>query len=234
MHDLTGNGSLDTLASFPQRISSGFSGSVNRAQAVGVCRESNEDLSGQAITKETFERVVLECLDLLNGYARKLTRDRGAEDLVQETVLKALRARGQYRAGTNFKAWIFKIMTNLYIDQYRKKERAPGEVAIDNVFSLKADEASESFGDVDQVTELESLERLLPDQLLRALDTLPEAHRTAVLLRELGDFSYKEIATILDCPIGTVMSRLHYARNELKKQLTSHAKTEGFLPDSEE
>lgn len=203
-------------------------------QVVDVCRERNETLSGQTITKETFERIILECLDLLHGYARRLTRDRGAEDLVQETILKALRARSQYRAGTNFKAWVFKIMTNLYIDQYRKRERAPGEVAIDNVFSLKAEESASGFDDVDEVTEVQALERLLPDQLLRALDSLPEAHRTAVLLRELGDFSYKEIASIIDCPIGTVMSRLHYARNELKKQLTAHAQAEGFLPDSEE
>ena len=171
---------------------------------------------------------------MLHGYARRLTRGRGTEDLVQETILKALRARDQYRAGTNFRAWIFKIMTNLYIDGYRKRDRAPGEVSIDAVFDLKSESGADPFEDVDEVMDEALLERVLPDQILKALDALPETHRTTVLLRDLGGFAYKEIATILDCPIGTVMSRLHYARNELKKLLASHARAEGFLPETED
>jgi len=153
---------------------------------------------------------------------------------VQETILKALKARDQYHPGTNFRAWIFKIMTNLYIDEYRKRDRTPGEVPLDSVYDLHASGSADPFEGVDEVTEVDVLEKVLPDQVLRALDALPETHRTTVLLRDLGGFSYKEIAQILGCPIGTVMSRLHYARQELKKLLSSHAKTRGYLSEPEE
>lgn len=192
-------------------------------------------MTGQAINRETFERIVLENLPVLHAYARRLTKGRSTDDLVQDTVLKALRSLGQYRAGTNFKAWIFKIMTNHYIDNYRKRDRMPSEVPIDEVFGLESRrEPGTALDDVATVTDPAALARVLPDPLLRALDALPETHRETVLLRDLGGFAYKEIADILECPIGTVMSRLHYSRNELKKTLQSHARAEGFLPESEE
>ncbi len=191
-------------------------------------------MTGQAITRETFERIVLENLPLLHAYARRLTKGRSTDDLVQDTVLKALRSLGQYRAGTNFKAWIFKIMTNHYIDNYRKRDRMPSEVPIEEVFGLESRGGGNALDDVDTVTDPAELARVLPDPLVRALDSLPDTHRNTVLLRDLGGFAYKEIADILDCPIGTVMSRLHYSRNELKKTLQSHARAEGFLPDTEE
>lgn len=184
----------------------------------------------EILSRREFEESTLETLDALRGYAIRLTRGRGADDLVQETVLRAIRARDQYRRGTNFKAWIFKIMTNLFIDTYRRKDRAPQQVPLDSVFDLKADEAPEQ---IEEVLDESELRRLLPDEILRALDELHPAHRVTVLLRDLGGFSYKEIASILDCPIGTVMSRLHYARNELKKLLRAHAEEEGFLPEGE-
>ncbi len=185
----------------------------------------------QPLTREQFETVVLQCVDLLHGYARRLTKGRGSEDLVQETVAKALAARAQYYAGTNFKAWIFKIMTNLYIDQYRRRDRAPNEVPIDAVFGLEAAPATVRLENADSVTDPEVLSRVLPDPMLKALDSIPESHRAAILLRELGGFAYREIAEILECPIGTVMSRLHYARNSLRESLASMARDEGLLPE---
>jgi RNA polymerase sigma-70 factor (ECF subfamily) len=122
-------------------------------------------------------------------------------------------------------------MTNLFIDTYRRKDRAPQHVPLDSVFDLSAPRSPEQ---VEEVTDVAALERLLPDEILRALDTLQPGHRITVLLRDLGGFSYKEIASIVGCPIGTVMSRLHYARNELKKVLRPHAEAEGFRTDNED
>ncbi|MGE3620183.1 MAG: sigma-70 family RNA polymerase sigma factor [Acidimicrobiia bacterium] len=164
----------------------------------------------------------------LYSAALRMTRNPAdAEDLVQETYLKAYRGFGGFEQGTNLKAWLYRILTNTYINQYRSKQRRPTETELDEVEDmflyrrlggLEAVEVSRSAEDelMDMFTEAE---------VKAAIEDLPENFRMAVLLADVEGFSYKEIAEILDIPIGTVMSRLHRGRKGLEKRLYDYAVT---------
>jgi RNA polymerase sigma-70 factor (ECF subfamily) len=155
-----------------------------------------------------------------------------AEDLVQETYLRAYRGFGGFQDGTNLKAWLYKILTNTFINTYRAKKRRPEQVDLDDtedfflfrrLGGLEAVEAQRS-------PESEVLDAI-PDELVKAaLESLPEQFRMAVLLADVEGFSYKEIAEIMDVPIGTVMSRLHRGRKSLQKQLWEFGRERGLLP----
>ncbi|MBI3269660.1 MAG: sigma-70 family RNA polymerase sigma factor [Planctomycetes bacterium] len=175
-----------------------------------------------------FERLFRPLLDSLHRTAARLTRDAvRAEDLVQETALKAFRSFEQYEAGSNFKAWVFRILTNEYINLYRQRARRPAVVDFAEVEPVY-EEATE---DPQFFTREESdvLREQLTDEVTQALDRLPAEFREALLLSVFEGFSYRELSTTLGVPMGTVMSRLYRARQALQKDLRHTAEEAGIL-----
>lgn len=173
----------------------------------------------------------------LYSAALRMTRNPAdAEDLVQETYLKAYRAYHTFEAGTNLKAWLYRILTNTYINKYRKESRRPSEVDLGDVEDLYLYRriGSEDTAEVSRTTEDRVLDGLVESDIKAAVESLPENFRLPVLLADLEGFSYKEIAEILDVPIGTVMSRLHRGRKAMQKVLWEYAKTRGLLPEGAE
>jgi len=166
----------------------------------------------------TFSQAALEHLDSLYGYALILTRDQtAAEDLVQETYLRAVRAFGQLMANSNLKSWLFVIMRNAWLNQLRHTRSGPRFVELD-------DEKVESVYQNDRVNEdphVVYLRKLEREEIRVAIADLPELYREIIVLRDLEGFSYQEIATMLSCPAGTVMSRLGRARAKLRRALVS-------------
>ena len=170
----------------------------------------------------TFADQAMEFMSPLYTAALRMTRNASdAEDLVQETYLKAYRAFGGFQEGTNLKAWLYKILTNTFINSYRAKKRRPEESDLDDVEDLYL---YRRLGGLEAATagrsaEDEVLDHFTDDDVKAALEALPEQFRMAVLLADVEGFSYKEIAEILEVPIGTVMSRLHRGRKALQKAL---------------
>ena len=156
-----------------------------------------------------------------------------AEDLVQETFLKAYRAYASFEAGTNLKAWLYRILTNTYINKYRKDKRRPAESELGDVEDLYLYRriGSEQTADSARSAEDRVLDGLVESDIKEAVEALPENFRVTVLLADLEGFAYKEIAEILDIPIGTVMSRLHRGRKALQASLAQFARERGLLPD---
>jgi RNA polymerase sigma-70 factor (ECF subfamily) len=181
-------------------------------------------------TRREFEGLALEHIDPLYSAALRLTKnERDAEDLVQDTFLRAFRFFDKFERGTNIKAWLFKILTNTFINRYRRKvkERTVVEGAAREATSERfvARDATESHSNPEQYL----FDRLLSDDVLRAIDGLPIDFRLVVILADLQEFSYKEIAEILDCPVGTVMSRLFRGRKLLQKSLLGYAIENGVV-----
>jgi RNA polymerase sigma-70 factor (ECF subfamily) len=164
--------------------------------------------------------------------AMRMTRNPSdAEDLVQETYLKAYRAYGSFQEGTNLKAWLYKILTNTFINTYRAKSRRPMETDIEDIEDLYL---FRRLGGLEGSTagrsaEEEMLEHFTDDELKAAIESLPEYFRIVVLLADVEGFSYKEIAEITDVPIGTVMSRLHRGRKALEKALATYGLEHGLV-----
>lgn len=173
-----------------------------------------------------FEKIALPLMNDLYFAGLGLTHNaRDAEDLVQDTYLKAFRNFKRYTPDTNFKAWIYRILVNTYIDSYRKKARAPFLAELDEEAGIVAPAREEKKNLYDN---LEALDQFMGDDVLHALNKLPPAHRLVVLLADVEEFKYREIAEILDIPIGTVMSRLHHAREFLRKTLWDYAVRQGY------
>ena len=176
-----------------------------------------------------FEAEALVHADSLYGAALRMTRNPAdAEDLLQETYLKAFRAFDRFEAGTNLRAWLFRILTNTYISTYRSKQREPHLTDVDDVEDLYLYRRLTASG-LSRSAEDAALERLTAPEVLHALDELPEQFRLAVVLSDVEQFSYKEIAEITGVPIGTVMSRIHRGRKALQKALAPYAADEGIL-----
>jgi RNA polymerase sigma-70 factor (ECF subfamily) len=178
-----------------------------------------------------FERDVLPLIPNLYGAALRLTRNpQDAEDLIQETYLRAFRGFAGFEEGTNLRAWMYRILTNTFINAYRKKQREPITVADDELEDWYLYDRLGESG-VEASAETEVLERIPDEDVQRALEELPENFRMAVLLADVEGFSYKEIAEILDIPIGTVMSRLHRGRKALQKALWNTVRERGLVTD---
>jgi RNA polymerase sigma-70 factor (ECF subfamily) len=167
--------------------------------------------------------------------AMRMTRNRSdAEDLVQETFIKAWRSFATYQQGTNLRAWLFRIMTNTYINKYNAQQRKPTETELDDVEELFL---YKRLGAVDQSqlsqsAEDQMLSLFTDDEVKKSLEELPEQFRIPVLMSDVEGFSYKEIAEILEIPLGTVMSRLHRGRKAMQKMLYEYAKKRGLINEA--
>ena len=182
-----------------------------------------------------FETAAMPFLDALYNTAYRLARNaEDAEDLVQETFLKGYRSYAQFTPGTNLKAWLFKILKNTFINEYRKRQAAPAEsdfAAIEE--SFESEIADGAAGQIKNPEE-EALERAFDENVQRALDALPPDYRMAVLLADIEGFSYREVAEILDIPVGTVMSRLYRGRKLLEETMLRYARSRGYLRADEQ
>jgi RNA polymerase sigma-70 factor (ECF subfamily) len=182
-----------------------------------------------------FEREALAHLDALYAAALRLTRSPAdAEDLVQDTFVKAYRFYDRFEAGTNMKAWLFRIQTNTFINRYRRKTRE--RAAVDGGNAAPVGEGVMSRAAMRGLSQpVEAAERMLiAQEIQRALDELPEDYRVMILLADVEELSYKEIAEVVGCPIGTVMSRLHRARKIMQRQLLAQAVHLGIVEEGEE
>jgi RNA polymerase sigma-70 factor (ECF subfamily) len=182
--------------------------------------------------RDRFERDVLPLLPSLYGAAMRLTRNpTDAEDLVQEAYLRAFRGFGGFQEGTNLKAWLYRILTNQFINTYRKKQREPQ--IVEGPDDLDEWYLYDKLGgrSVEASAESEVLDQIPDADVKAALESLPENFRIPVLLADVEGFSYKEIAEIMETPIGTVMSRLHRGRKALEKALWETARTRGLVDE---
>jgi RNA polymerase sigma-70 factor (ECF subfamily) len=183
----------------------------------------------------TFESELLSHLDTLYSVSCRMTKSSAeAEDLVQDTVLKAMRARSQFQPGTNIKAWLLRILTNTFINRYRR-----GGLERDLFEGPDADPLTDGWMGTATMRamrdpETQALKPIIEAEVTRALEELPEDFRLAVILSDIEELSYKEIADAMRCPIGTVMSRLHRGRRLLQKTLREHAIALGIIAEEEQ
>lgn len=189
-----------------------------------------ENLDTELVGEDPFFQEALSHVDALYRTALRMTRNPAdAEDLVQETYLKAHRFRDSFTPGTNLRAWLFRILTNSFINEYRKRSRQPettetGEME-DYYLFRRVKESGEDLGTDPEAT---VMRMFLDEEVRQALEDLPEQYRMAVLLADVEGFSYKEIAEITDTQIGTVMSRLHRGRKQLQAKLWEYAQSRGY------
>lgn len=189
-------------------------------------------------TAETFETLAMPLLDQLYGGALRMTRNpQDAEDLVQETYLKAFNSFGSFKQGTNLKAWMYRIMTNTYINSYRKAKRRPAQSSADELTDNQLYTTSGHDSTGLESAEVEALKEMPDAAISNAMNDLPEDYRMVVYYADVVGLAYKEIAEIMGTPLGTVMSRLHRGRKLLRGALKDVAREQGIglnHPDMED
>lgn len=191
--------------------------------------EKQRQVDNSILVGNEFQALAFEHVDSLYNTAVRMTKNAlDAEDLLQDVYLRAFRFFHRFEKGTNFKAWIFKILTNTYINQYRKKINKPYHVDLEKIkynYDIKEATAQTSA----QESERLDYETLFDDEIKNALQQIPDEFRVVVLLADVESFSYKEVAKIIGCPIGTVMSRLSRGRKQLQNYLREYARKGGFI-----
>lgn len=189
-----------------------------------------QQIARAADLMQRFENEALPLLDTIYAGALRLTKDApAAEDLTQETFTKAFAAFHQYQPDTNLKAWLFRILQNTFITNYRKASKAPLESSVDDLEDWQLSQLESSAGTASASAEAEALSAMPDGEVLNALLALPEEFRTAVYLADAEGFSYTEISEILDVPMGTVMSRIHRGRKRLRESLRDVAIERGII-----
>jgi RNA polymerase sigma-70 factor (ECF subfamily) len=208
-----------------------FRAGTTTGQADPAVRTDVFDFRHTNRTRREFEELTLEHLDPLYSAALRLTKnERDAEDLVQDTFLRAYRFFDKFERGTNIKAWLFKILTNTFINRYRRKVKERNVTEGSEREAVHEAFISRDASDYAANPEQYMFDRLLSDDVLKAIDALPIDFRLVVILADLQEFSYKEIAEILDVPVGTVMSRLFRGRKALQRSLRDYAAGQGVVP----
>lgn len=187
-----------------------------------------------AAKRALFQEQALPFMDQLYGAAMRMTKNPAdAADLVQETFVKAFAAFAQFEQGTNLKAWLYRILTNTFINQYRKNQRNPYQGALEELEDWQLGGAESATSTVGRSAEAEAIDRMPASAIKDALQDIPEDFRLAVYLADVEGFAYQEIADIMKTPVGTVMSRLHRGRRQLREKLADYARERGYsIPDS--
>ena len=183
--------------------------------------------------RKNFENDVADLLPQLYGMALRLTRNRtDAEDVLQEALLRAYRGYHTFKEGTNLRAWLFRILTNTFINEYRRRSRRPQETELEDggEFTPYRPDAYQQVRSWSRAPEDQIIEQIFESDIVEAIENLPVIYRIPVLLADVEGLSYKEIAQTLDLPMGTVMSRLHRGRNALRKALWEYASKRGLTP----